>query len=538
MNRRRFLTQTALIGSSAIVPWLKYIPAEAATPGNTLVLVAEDGPNGLDPQGAATSRPVFGVAFNVYDRLITHGRKKRPDGSLTYDYSTFEPELAESWTVSPDGKTFTFRLRRDARFHDGTPVTAEDVKWSFDRVVSVGGFPSAQMSSGAMKKPEQFTVVDPHTFRIEIPAKNKLTLPNLTTPVAVIYNSKVAKAHATEKDPWARDYLKITAAGGGAFKVAEWQSGQQIVYARFDGWKSGPRPALERVVMRQVPNAGNRRAMLERGDTDMVYGLNPKDASELAAAGAMKVVGTPIENSMWYLGMNVTKPPFNNVRLRQAIAYAVPYEKIMQIATYGRSRPLFGATKPIDATWPQPFPYKTDMAKAKALLAESGAGGTLSVPFYYNTGAGTLMEPTAILIAESLGRLGIKTTIEKIPGSVWTAKLLEKSMPLYLNTFGGWLNYPEYFFYFCYHGANRLFNTMGYKNPAMDKLIDAAAVETDPAKYADDVKGFVKMAIDDVPRVPLFQEYLEVAMAKSVDGYTYWYHRQFDARPISKSSKV
>jgi peptide/nickel transport system substrate-binding protein len=538
MNRRRFLTNTAAIGTSAIIPWLKYVPAYGASPANTLVVVTEDGPNGLDSQGAATSRPVFGVAFNVYDRLITHGRKKRPDGSLTYDYSTFEPELAESWTVSPDGKSFTFKLRRDAKFHDGTAVTAEDVKWSFDRMVSVGGFPSAQMGSGSMKKPEQFTIVDAHTFRIDIPAKNKLTLPNLTTPVAIVYNSKVAKAHATEKDPWAREWLKVNAAGGGAFKVAQWQSGQQLIYARYDGWKSGALPALERVVIRQVPNAGNRRAMLEHGDTDMVYGLTPKDASELAIKSTLKVVGTPIENSMWYLGMNVTKPPFDNVKARQAVAYAVPYEKILKIATYGRARPLFGADKPISTEWPQPFPYKTDMAKAKALLAEAGLGSGLSVPFYFNTGAGTLMEPTAILIAESLDKIGIKATIEKIPGSVWTAKLLEKTMPLYLNTFGGWLNYPEYFFYFCYHGANRLFNTMGYKNPAMDKLIDAAAVETDPEKYAEDVKGFIKMAIDDVPRVPLFQEYLEVAMGKYVEGYTYWYHRQFDARPIWKSSKV
>lgn len=538
MNRRRFLTRTAAVASGSILPWLKYLPAQAATTAGTLLLVTEDGPNGLDPQAAATSRPVFGVAFNIYDRLVSHGRKTMPDGSLTYDYSTFEPELAESWAVSPDGRSFTFRLRRDALFHDGTPVTAEDVKWSFDRVVSVGGFPSAQVRSGGMEKPEQFTVVDPHTFRIDLAAKNKLTMPNLTTPVAVIYNSKVAKAHATPMDPWALEYLKANAAGGGAFKVDEWLSGQHIIYSRFDAWKGGHRPALERVVMRQVPNAGNRRAMLERGDSDMVYGLTPKDASELAVKGTLKVVGTPIENSMWYLGMNVTKAPFDKVLARRAISYAVPYAEIMKLATYGRSRPLFGSNGPVDATWPQPFPFRTDIARAKELLAEAGLGEGFSVPLFYNTGAATLMEPTAILIAESLNKIGINATIEKIPGSAWTAKLLEKSMPLYLNTFGGWLNYPEYFFYFCYHGANRLFNTMGYTNPAMDKLIDEAAIETDPAKYADMVKGFVKIAIDDVPRVPLFQEYLEVAMSRPVDGYTYWYHRQFDARPVSKSSRA
>jgi peptide/nickel transport system substrate-binding protein len=535
MNRRQFLARTAAVTSGAALSLLKYFPAEAATPAGALMIVAEDGPNGLDPQGLATSRPVFGLAFNVYDRLITHGRKRMADGSLSYDYTTFEPELAESWIVAPDDKAITFKLRRDARFHDGTPVTADDVKWSFDRVVSIGGFASSQMKSGSIESKEQFVVVDAHTFRIDLPRVNKLTMPNLTVPVAVIYNSKVAKANATPSDPWASEFLKLNVAGGGAFKLEKWEAGRQTIYARNNDWKSGKLPALQRVLMQQVPNAGNRRAFIERGDADMAFGLTPKDASELAKAGAIRVTGTPIENSMWYLGMNVIKPPFDDVRLRRAVAYAVPYETIMSLAAFGRGRPLFGAEGPVDASWPQPSPFNTDLAKAKKLMEEAGLSAGLSLPLYYNTGAATLMEPTATLIAESLGKIGIRVTLEKIPGANWTGKLLEKTMPLYLNTFGGWLNYPEYFFYFCYHGANRLFNTMSYRNAEMDKLIDAAAEETDPQKYAEQVRGFVKMAFDDVPRVPLFQEYLDVASSKAVSDYTYWYHRQIDARPVSKA---
>lgn len=535
MDRRKFLMTATAVSAGSLVPWLRYLPASAATPKDTFIIVSEDGPNGLDPQGAATSRPVFGVAFNVYDRLITNGRKKLPNGSFTYDYTKFEPELAESWEVLNGGKTIIFKLRRDAKFHDGTPVTAHDVKWSYDRVVSIGGFPSSQMKSGSIESPDQFKVVDDLTFRIDLPIVNKLTLPNIAVPVAVIYNSKVAKAQATEKDPWAAEYLKLNVAGGGAYKIETWESGQQTVYVRNDDWKSGKLPAMRRVMIRQIPNSGNRRAFLEKGDADMAFGLPQKDFSELASAGKLDVIGTPIENSMWYLGMNVNKPPFNDVRVRRAVAYALPYDAIMKAAAFGRARPLFGAKGAIDPTWPQPTPYNTDIDKAKALMAEAGLSNGLDLPLYFNTGAATLMEPTATLIAENLKKIGIRVTIEKIPGSGWTAKLLEKTMPLYLNTFGGWLNYPEYFFYFCYHGANRLFNTMGYKNAAMDKLIDAAAFENDPEKYAEQVKAFVKIAFDEVPRIPLIQEYLDVAEAKTVKGYTYWYHRQIDARPLSKS---
>jgi peptide/nickel transport system substrate-binding protein len=149
-------------------------------------------------------------------------------------------------------------------------------------------------------------------------------------------------------------------------------------------------------------------------------------------------------------------------------------------------------------------------------------------------GFATINEPTAVLLQESLAQIGIKTTINKIPGSNWRNMLLKKEMPLYINAFGGWLNFPEYFFFWNYHSQNAVFNTMSYQNPAMDKLIEAARFETDPKKYAEEVRGFLKMAIDEVPRVAVYQPNLDVAMQKSVKGYQYWFHRQLDYRQLSK----
>ena len=106
-----------------------------------------------------------------------------------------------------------------------------------------------------------------------------------------------------------------------------------------------------------------------------------------------------------------------------------------------------------------------------------------------------------------------------------------------INFFSGWLDYPEYFFFWCYHGQNAVFNTMSYQNPAMDTLIDGArkaAAEGDMATYAKDAKGFIDLAFADVPRVPLFQPYLNVATQKNITGYQYWFHRQLDYRTIVK----
>ncbi len=511
------------------------MPALAQSRNETLLVVVESGTNSLDIHTLGANPASYGVTWNIYDRLLTYGTKTLADGTQSYDYSDIRPELAESWKFTADDE-ITFYLRKDAKFHDGTPVTAKDVKWSFDRMVAVGGFPTFQMKAGSIESPDQFIVVDDHTFRIKLLRKDKLTVPDLAVPVPSIFNSELVKKHATEKDPWGLEFTKTNDAGGGAFKVESWKQGQELVLTRFDDWTSGALPKLKKVVIRDVPSAGNRRALLERGDVDVSFDLPPKDAQELAKAGKVKVAGVPIENSLWYVGMSLKQPPFDNVKVRQAVAYAVPYQKIMDAAIYGRGLPMFGGpAKVTSAAWPQPSPYNTDLARAKKLLAEAGFPDGFETTISINQGVASLSEPMATLLQESLGKIGIKTTINKIPGANWRAAMLKKDMPIAVDTFAGWLNYPDYYFFWGYHGQDAVFNIMSYKNPAMDKLIDAARAETDRAKYEEDVKGFIKIAWDDVPRVPLFQYYLDAAMQKNVTGYAYWFHRAIDFRSMAKN---
>jgi peptide/nickel transport system substrate-binding protein len=193
---------------------------------------------------------------------------------------------------------------------------------------------------------------------------------------------------------------------------------------------------------------------------------------------------------------------------------------------------------PKTAAWPVADGYRTDLAKAKALLAEAGYPEGFETTLALDLGGATIGEPMALLIQESLGQIGIKTTINKIPGANWRAALLKKDMPLIINRFGGWLNYPEYFFFWCYHGQNAVFNTMSYQNPVMDKLIDAARFEEGRENYEHLVRQMVQKAFDDVPRVPLFQPTMDVAMQKTISGYTYWFHLQPDYRQIVKKNAV
>jgi peptide/nickel transport system substrate-binding protein len=178
------------------------------------------------------------------------------------------------------------------------------------------------------------------------------------------------------------------------------------------------------------------------------------------------------------------------------------------------------------------------MAKAKALLTEAGYADGFETTISFDLNFAGVNEPLCVLVQESLAQLGIKTTINKIPGANWRTELNKKEMPLYTNVFSGWLDYPEYFFYWCYHGNNSVFNTMSYKSPAMDKFIDGArnaAATGDTAAYDADVKGFVDLAYADIPRIPLYQPFVNIAMQKNISGYQYWFHRRLDYRALVKA---
>ena len=539
MNRREFLkSTTAIAATSAVSAPAIFSPAKAQARQETILVVSESGPNNLDIHGVGTNVPGYEAAWNCYDRLISHEMKTGPNGQPYYDKDKFKPELADDMNIGD--MSVTFKLKKNAVFQDGTPVTAKDVKWSLDRAVSVGGFPTFQMSAGSLTKPEQFVVVDDNTVRVDFMKKDRLTIPDLAVVVPAVFNSELVKKNATEKDPWGLEYTKQNTAGSGAYRVTKWQPGSEVVFERFDGWKGGELPKTKRIIWRMVPSAGNRRALLERGDADISYELPNKDFVELKDAGKLNIISTPFSNGCQYLGMNVKNEPFNNPKVRQAVAYAVPYQKIMDAVLYGLGTPLFGRA-PGAATqvaWPQPTGYATDIAKAKALMAEAGYPNGFETTLSFDLGFATVNEPTAVLIQESLGQIGIKATINKIPGSNFRTELNKKVLPLYLNVFSGWLDYPEYFFIWCYSGKNSVFNTMSYQSKEMDAFIDGAVTAAaigDKANYDKDVKGFVDLAYADIPRIPLYQPYVNVAMQKNISGYQYWFHRRLDYRALVKA---
>ena len=187
----------AAAGSALPAPAI-WSPAKAQSRQETLLIVSESGPNNIDIHGVGTNVPGYEVSWNCYDRLISH-EMKTVNGTPYYDRDKFKMELADDMNVGD--MSVTFKLKKNATFHDGTPVTAKDVKWSLDRAVTVGGFPTFQMGAGSLTKPEQFVVVDDHTVRVDFCARTGSPIPDLAVIVPCDLNSELVQEARQRERP-------------------------------------------------------------------------------------------------------------------------------------------------------------------------------------------------------------------------------------------------------------------------------------------------------------------------------------------------
>ncbi|WP_198670747.1 ABC transporter substrate-binding protein [Oceanicella sp. SM1341] len=489
--------------------------------------------NGLDPAGFGNSREAIGLSANVYDRLVRFGRKPE-GGAFTFDFDTIEPELCESFSRSEDGLTLTFRLRPDATWHDGSPVTAQDIKWSLDRAVSAETMARAQLATGSLTDPAQFEVTDARTVTVRLPRADRLALPNLATVHAPMFNARLARAHATEADPWATEWLQANTAAGGAYRVERRSAdGQQVVLSRFGDWRSGPPPALENVIVQTVPEASTRALLVERGDADLCLDLMPADITRFEREGAPRVISAAIPSGFTALCFNTGLPPFDDARVRRAVALALPYAQIFAQAGEGRGEPLYGAAAPSGGAFPQPMPFDTDMGAAAALLAEAGFADGFETELSYGVSKATWADPAAALIQEALSSLGITLRIRKLPDAQMAEVITAKSAPLLLERSLALFPSTEYFFRIFLAGDQR-WNFSSWRNPEVEALLPEARFEPDAEAYEAIATRLVELVAEEVPMAPLWRPVQDIALAEGLEGYTTNYFYKADFRQLSR----
>ncbi|MBN9070340.1 MAG: ABC transporter substrate-binding protein [Rhizobiales bacterium] len=479
-----------------------------AKPGGEIVITYKD--------DVATLDPAIGYDWQNWSMI-----KSLFDGLMDYKPGTTElvPDLAESYEISPDGQTFTFKLRPGVKFHNGREMTAEDVKYSIDRVVnpvtqspgqgffaSIKGYDEA--AAGKSDGLSGITVVDPLTIKFE------LTRPDATfLHVMAINFSHVVPKEEVEK--YGADFGKHPV-GTGAYKLAEWTLGQRVVFEKNpDHWHKGL-PYLDKITFEigQEPIVALLR--LQKGEIDVPGdGIPPAKFQEVMNDPEQKarvVEGGQLHTG--YVTMNVNIPPFDNVKVRQAVNMAINKERIVQLIN-NRAVP---ANQPLPPSMPgyvkdyKGYPF--DPAKAKELLAEAGQPDGFSTDLYVmNTDPNPRI---AQGIQQDLAAIGIKANIQALAqANVIAAGGEKEGAPMIWSGGMAWIaDFPDPSNFYgpilgCGGAVPGGWNWSWYCNEDLDKKAAEADSIVDPAKAEERNKmwGDIYMKImEDAPWAPIFNE--------------------------------
>jgi peptide/nickel transport system substrate-binding protein len=318
------LTAAALVVAGAMLWPAADAGAQALVVGANFVVKS------LDPARTVETTSNM-VNHSIYDSLVTF------DGE---DLTTPKPSLATDWTVSPDGKTYTFRLRRNVRFAGGNPMTSADVKWSFDRVRFVKSNPAFFLNSV-----EDILTPDPYTVVLKLKAPNPSLLPILSSSSLGVIDSKLVSQKGGDASPDAKDkdkaepFLLAQSAGTGAYVLERYVPDQEIVLARNPNhWRGAPK--LERIVIRNITEPAAQKLQLERGDLDIATGLDQDQMRALRSSPGVTAKASPAATTFYVL-MNADPQiggPFANPKVQQAVRYALDYEGILALAGPGAVR--------------------------------------------------------------------------------------------------------------------------------------------------------------------------------------------------------
>jgi peptide/nickel transport system substrate-binding protein len=431
-----------------------------------------------------------------------------------------QPRLAESWEVSKDGKLYTFRLRKGVKFHNGKEMTADDIKYAIDYTLNPK---NGAYGFNDLEAVERAEVADKYTLRIHMKRHNPLFLTLL---------SDIRSFSAIPKESLPEALRKPTTypAGTGPFKFVEWQPGQRIVFERFDEYW-GQKAYVDRVIMKEIGDASVRFTALQAGDVDIIE-RTPYEWVQQIVDGKIRGIGfaKAARAGARNLEFNVTDPPFNNKKLRRAIAYALDKKEIMQAA-------YFGLADTADQRFPTGhFWYFADVAapqhdpnKARALLKEAGyKGETLELM----GNRGEVADVEGATIQAQLKRVGVKVEL----------KILERASALELRRSGKYMfklaggsDYPDplpaYVEYTCEPDPRkRRLNESGYCDKEYDALIKKAEGEVDLDKRKAIFRQAVAKWMDDLPVVAIgftprfftFRDYVKGFVTNASGDFEPW----------------
>jgi peptide/nickel transport system substrate-binding protein len=497
LNRR-----SAVAGGAAFaaVPFLgarEALARQDATPagepvtGGTLRVGVQGDPTNLDPH--LTVLAAAGVVIElVYDGLV------QMDAALTP-----APSLAESWTVSDDALTYTFALRAHATFHNGRAVVADDVVYSFARVVDPEvASPSASYASGIAST----TAVDDQTVEIVLSQPDASFLTKLAWWGMSIVPQEEVEANGD---------LSLAPIGSGAFAFEEYVPNTSISLRRHDGYWDAPRPYLDAVELLIVPEDTSRTTALVSDSVDMIEAVPHKDIGILEVNDSVQLAGSLATNLRW-LVFNVRNEPHSSLEFRQAVAAALDREAIIQSSVFGYGEPLVGMYPPSYWAGYQGEVPAQDLDAARSLLEQAGLADGVSTTlltwaqydFLYNT---------SVVVQEQLRQVGIEAEIVPEENATFIERFFTGDFDIAVMGASGYMDPNEWLEQSLKtDGPN---NAAGFSDPELDALIEEGLLEQEPEARVEIYQQAQQLVIDQAPWISLYTSSTYEGLQNRVQGF-------------------
>lgn len=506
IGRRAALLGTAGLLAAPGLPHARAAPLDVYGPadpqarrGGTLTVAIANEPPNLDPFHQA------GDARTAVTVLMYQG--------LMYEHPSGEarPLLAEAMQASPDGLTYTFRLRRGVRFHTGQPMTAADVKYSYDYIRdSSNGSPGATDFAAIA----EIAAPDDHTVVI------RLGRPNASLPMTLTNRYGCVVPCDTFARPDARARLSQQSVGTGPFRLAEFRPQSHIRMARFPQYWEEGQPYLDGILFSVQPNATSLLVALRNRRADVGLLPRPQDVEQLRGVQGLNISTAPSLRQC-ALDLDSSHAQLRDVRVRRAIALAIDKQAVMQASIGGHGAVLGTTVAAMQESWGAPFDelstQRPDPDRARALLAEAGLGDGLPLDLVGIIGF-EWMDPAAVTIAQQLQRIGIRLNIQRVELGVWLNAFRTRNMRFTFNDWGTQPD-PHILYYRHFRSPPQGADFRNWANADADRLLDQGMGTSDPAERRRVYVELQKLMSDTVPTIMLFSPNLVTAMQSRVRNY-------------------
>ncbi len=513
---KKLFTSTLL--SAALLAGALAAPTLAQTPKDSLVMAYSiDDMISLDP-AEIFEFTAAEYAGNTYDRLIAYD---------VDNVANIYGGAAESWTVSDDGKTFTFKMRPGITFASGNPLTAEDAAFSLQRVILLDKSPAfilSQFGFTAENVKDRIRAVDDSTLVMELekPFAPTFVLYSLTATIGSVVDKKLVMEHEVDGD-LGFAWLRTNYAGSGPFTLKAWKPSTSLSLVRNDNYWDGA-PAMKRVLIRHVAESATQQLLLEKGDIDIARNLEADQLASIANNDKLKIQSKE-KGAIYYLGLSQKNPYLAKPEVRQALKYLVDYDGMANTILAGRATVH-------QAFLPKGFlgaledkPFALDVDKAKALLAKAGLSDGFTVTM--DTRNTTTITQMAQSIQATFAKAGIKLEIIPGDGKQTLTKYRARNHDIYIGRWG-----PDYqdphtnadtFARNPDNSDNAKSKPLAWRNswdiPEMTKQADAAVLERDAAKRAEMYQAIQREHQQTSPFVIMFQDIEVSALQKNVEGF-------------------